>query len=124
MGVLEEYTYNPLTLISYVRGKKISLQPVSQAAEPPALIVFVQDADDVTTAYGELVRTVSVVVVECNDLEYRTNEVGRHKHVSEYAVSDRVHCQSKDSPVAEQRWHLSPDGRLRKGAQKVSDMTR
>lgn len=74
--------YNPLTLISYIRGKKISLQPVSQAAEPPALIVFVQDSDDVTTAYGELIRTVSVVVVECNDLEWRTNEGGKHKHVS------------------------------------------
>lgn len=61
--------YNPLTLISYIRGKKISLQPVRQAAEPPTLIVFVKDSDDVTTPYGELVRTVSIVVIECNDLE-------------------------------------------------------
>lgn len=80
-----EGKWNLLTLISYVRSKEISLQAVIQTAKPPALVVFVQDLDDVTTAHGELVGTVSVVVVECNNLESRRNEGGgraRHGHVS------------------------------------------
>lgn len=75
-GVVGEEKYNPLTLISYIRSEEISLQTVSQAAKPPALIVFVQDLDDVATVNGELVRTVSVVVVECNNLEQRRNDGG------------------------------------------------
>lgn len=81
-GVVGEGKYNPLTLISYIRSKEISLQAVRQTAKPPALIVFVQDLDDVPTANGELVRTVGVVVVECNNLELRRNGGVRHGHVS------------------------------------------
>lgn len=69
-----------LTLINYIRSKEISLQTASQPAKPPALVVFVQDLDDVTAAKGELIRAVSVVVVECNNLEKRRG--GRYSHVS------------------------------------------
>lgn len=65
-----------LTLINYIGSKEISLQTASQPAKPPALVVFVQDLDDVTAAKGELVRAVSFVVVECNNLEWRRNGGG------------------------------------------------
>lgn len=81
-----------LTLINYIRSKEISLQTAGQPAKPPALVVFVQDLDDVTAAKGELVRAVSFVVVECNNLESRRNggwggEV-RPCDCQEYATSD------------------------------------
>lgn len=75
-GVVGEGKENPLTLISDVRSKEISLQTVGQTAEPPALAVFVQDLDQVTPANGELVRSVCVVVVEHHNLEKRRNEGG------------------------------------------------
>lgn len=119
-GVVGEGKHNPLTLISYIRSKEISLQTVSQTAEPPALIVFVEDLDDVTAANGELVRTVSVVVVECNNLQSRRNERGgeaRPCECQECAASDGVQSRSKASAVAEQSQSLSLDGRLRKCSQ-------
>lgn len=89
-GVVGEGKYNSLTLISYIRSKEISLQAVSQTAKPPALIVFVQDLDDVATANGELIRPVSVVVIEGNNLKLRRNEGGvrgvGHGHVSYRSV--------------------------------------
>lgn len=75
-GVVGEGKCNSLTLISYIRSKEISLQAVSQTAKPPALIVFVQDLDDVATANSELIRPVSVVVIEGNNLKLRRNEGG------------------------------------------------
>ena len=60
---------NPLTLICYIRSKKISLLPVAQTPEPPVVVVFIQHLDDITAAYGQFIRTISSVVVERDDLE-------------------------------------------------------
>lgn len=66
--------YNPLTLICYIRSKKISLPPADQAPEPPLVVVFVQHLDDITAAYGQFIRPISSVVIKRDNLENTTVE--------------------------------------------------
>ncbi len=61
--------YNPLTLICYIRSKKISLLPIGHTPKPPVVIVLVQHLDDIAAACGQLIRSISSVVIERDDLE-------------------------------------------------------
>lgn len=61
--------YNPLTLICYVRSKKISLLPIGQTPKPPVVIVLVQHLDDIAAACSQLIRSISSVVIERDNLE-------------------------------------------------------